>query len=315
MINEARPGNGNERGKIIEAELALFSKHPEWFYAFLKNTDQKAIQSKVLIEGLKLRYPNIWERVSNPAVDLKILMLGAGVGTSEIAFLEEVRERRGLENVSAYYEDPSPQMAGGFRYAAYSAGVESIVKQYEDRHFEDPSYHPPNVDITLAFQLWHYVDNWQGVPKEKNSLTKLARTIQEKDGVALLSLQSIGSDNSNIRKKYIPEVHGIDEIVAEDITDELAKIDVPYDYIICDSRLDVSSIVQGDDYSPAQEGKDILSFILRKPWDSLSNTMRARIMRDIRSIVDVNGKPEFVLRDGYIWIPETTNTLVSPHSG
>jgi len=310
MSQERRSGDRGEIKKIDTFEQPQFTTHPEWFYTFLTNTDQKTVQASVLIDGLQSRHPDVWRRISDPDYKLNILLLGAGTGQSEILFLDHLKKIRGLEKVTAHYQDPSIEMGKYFQQAANIAQVTDAVSTYETRRFEDPTYKPPDTDITLAFQIWNYIDSWLGVEPKNNSLVKLASSTLNKQGVAVMSLQSEKSENYGIRKKYIPTIHNIEETKAEDIATELTKLGISHDFTFQNSHLDVGSFFRYADFNPTSEGKDLLSFILRKPWDSLSDELKQKVSQDMKRIITPKGKTSLELTDAYIWIPRSTFSVV-----
>lgn len=281
-----------------------FTSHPEWFCAFLAGTDQKIVQAKVLSEMLEARYPDVWQRAINPDYSLDLLFLGVGNGISEISFLQHLNSIRGnLKNVNAYCEDPSQLMQRAFKNRAQQAEVDLAIKDFALLKIEDPQYTPPSADITICFQTWHYVHNWEGVDSDDNSLVKVARSNQAKNGVGVISIQSLQSDNYKIRRKFIPIIHGTEEITSEDITAELTRLGLTYMHEFKDAHLNIEDMFSGEDFEPNPKGADLLSFILRTDWNSLSESLKQQIASDIRQIVELRGERVLIFRDGYIFIP------------
>lgn len=288
----------------IATQLPQFTSHPEWFQAFISSTNQKSVQAMHLVDNLKRNYPRLNSRVGDPNYSLRILMIGAGVGTSEIMFLEHLKQTRGsLANVAAYYLDPSPQMQDKFREAANRAQVSSAVVDYKGQRFEDPTYKPEDVDLALVFQTWHYVNNWRGVPAEENSLVKLASSVEVRNGVAVVSIQSLESDNYTLRRVHIPAIHRQAEVTSEDIAVELTRLAVTHDHLLEDSSTDLTSLFRENKFNPTQKGRDLLSFLLRVEWDVLDPDLQRNVAVDICKLVSLRGSQKMIFRDGYVWIP------------
>lgn len=287
-------------------EQQQFNNRPEWFNAFLANTNQKIVQEAVLAGVFESRYPTLWKRIADPEYSLEILFAGGGTGESETLFalrVKKLRGEKGLENVSLYYEDVSFQMYERFKATARTHGIDHTVKEYSIHKFEDPYYVPPDVDIALGFQMWSYVRRSKDSVAKMSPLEKFAKTVQKKGGIAVLSLQSQEGDLHAVRGKRIPLFHGHPDLVAEEVQGELKNLGINFYAKTAEAVTDISSCFQEGKFDPTAEGKNILSFMLRASWDSLTEQQQQEVAEDIKKLVVKNGPEQLFFRDTYLFIP------------
>jgi hypothetical protein len=293
----------------LQEEQQQFTSHDEWYRSFLANTSQKAVQKETLNRTLQNEYPDLWNKITDPQYPFSLLLIGAGTGESEIAFAADIKNTRatGLSKVSIYYEDVSSQMHERFRGTTKGFGInDSVIAHYLEA-FEDDSFIPPAADLTLGFQMWYYVGDWQGVELENNSLLKLVSTVQERKGLAMLSMQSRRGDLHAIRGPRIPILHGHQDLVSEDVEKELERLGITFRAKQVDSVTDVNSFFQNGDFDPSLEGKNILSFMLRKDWNSLTMGQQRGVANDVLALTERNGGQHLVFRDRFILIPGDQN--------
>lgn len=287
-----------------DRQVQAFTKSTEWFAAFLANTDQKEVTFNKILEKLQKRFPRVWQAICNPNYKPRILFIGAGTGGLEIPLVQKIiKARQNNRDIEVFYEDPSGTMKEKFKASAQETGIDDVVIDYSLKKFEDPDYEPPDADLTIASHVWYYVGDWKGVEQERNSLAKFTKTVTTRSGVALIVLQSTKSDNFRIRTIYSPQICGIQERCAEQLTDEFDRLGIDYQYDIVEAHTNVGSCFQDGEFRPTGEGKNLLSFILRKSWDSLGMEIRDGVARQLSQIVEQNGTEEMIFRDGYIWIP------------
>ena len=140
------------------------------------------------------------------------------------------------------------------------------------------------------------------MPREFNSLTKFQSTIDH-GGVGLITLYSHQSD----RYELLAHLHTlgqqtITELPGEEIVDELETLSIRNETSIVDAHTNVATCFQNGAFDPTDEGKLLLSFILRTDWDGLSENLRQNVGEKLSEIVEKNGKPEMIFRDLYVWI-------------
>ena len=84
---------------------------------------------------------------------------------------------------------------------------------------------------------------------------------------------------------------------------ELERLDIPYNAELIESHLNIERCFEHGLFSPTEEGKQLLSFLLLASWNGLSFEIQERIRTNLlNQVVEKNGKKELVLRDYYIWI-------------
>ncbi len=275
-----------------------FTTQSQSFAAFLRHTDQKSVTQKAIIGGLQSKFPAIWQRVKDPTYQMNMLHAGVGNGGVEIPLTEQfIKARGGIgDGIKVYCEDPSIQMKEQFYIAAQEAGILATIQEYSLERLED--YRPRSVDLAIVSHVMYYVDDWDNV------LLKLADAVREREGVVLLTHQSAQSDNFQIRTRYSPRVHpGVQEHYGEEITATLDRLDISYLSDIVDAHTDVQECFQEGVFNPTAVGKQILTFILRTPWDTLPHDIKEGFAKSFSKVVENNPKRTMIFRDLYVWIP------------
>jgi len=279
-----------------------FQEHKEWFAAFLKNTDQKEVQKQTTLSLLQDHFPELWARIKDADYPFTSVFVGAGSGGMEIPLLKEFAKARGsAAHFSTYCEDPSLEMKKEF-FASINGETESQIAEYSSLPFDDAAYLPPKADLALASHVWYFIKDWKGVEKERNTLAKFASIISDPSGAGVMTLQSKSGDRYKLNA-FCASLLGKDkEIVAEEITAELQRLGIPFQTMLIESRLDVSSCFDRGLFNPNEEGKALLSFLLFTSWDELSEVTQEKMKTHFISLVKTYGKEELVLRDLHIWI-------------
>jgi hypothetical protein len=276
-------------------ELPAFDHHKEWFAAFLRNTTQKEMQKQATLSLLQFELPDVWQRIQDPQYRFVSVFVGAGSGGTEIPLIEELGKIRGsLNNFSTFCEDPAPEMKKEF---FLNAKDKIVIEEYSLKSFEDPSYSPPQADLVLASHIWYFIKRWKGVEKKDNTLVKFASLLTERSGVGIITLQSQMSDRYTLNA-YGALLRGTDrEVVAEEIVDELKRLGIHHRITMVESRLNVESCFQQEQFDPNNEGKCLLSFLIFTSWDELPFEAKEGVKEKFLSQVNNNGKKELILRD------------------
>ncbi len=283
--------------------VAAFQSHKEWFQTFLKNTDQKIVLRKAILRNLQSQFPHLWEKIQNPNQDFVFGFIGVGNGGVEIAFLQDCAKARGDQSLfRTFCEDPSLQMKEAFFSTIQEQGIEDLIVNYDLHPFEDPAYIAPQVDFALASHVWYYIKNWKQVFSPENSLTKFANMVTERGGVAMIALHSNTSDRYAISSDYLATLQFAPELAGEEVIEELCRLGIPHRCEIVESRLNMQSCFEYDHFYPNEEGKQLLSFLLRAHWETLSSEIQERAKQIILSQVELNGQKQLILRDCHIWI-------------
>ena len=153
----------------------------------------------------------------------------------------------------------------------------------------------------------YYIGNWEGVPRDKNSLLKFVNAIKS-GGVGLIILLSSTHDYYPIRKEMTPQLYpGAEEQYGEQLIPALDALGISRRLEVVQSRFDVSPCFDGDAFSPAGTGKHIVSWILRADWDQQPVSRKSRVETLIRDAVAKNGKKELICRDLFIWLPKAAS--------
>ncbi|MBI3486060.1 hypothetical protein HY025_03910 [Candidatus Daviesbacteria bacterium] len=311
----------------MSLEQDQFRSHEEWFMNFLWNTDQKQVQIRTIMDFLGSGgFPDLRNRLVDPNYSLGFLFVGGGTGKSELGIANWLLQIRRLvensqgadvykDNIDITYEDPSIQMHERFRDEYRAMDLAHLIKERSAERFEDPHFTPPDVDIALGLQMWSYIEGWQGSEFELNPLTKFARTATQKKGFGVLSIQSRGGDLHATRGEHFPELHGHEDIVAEDIEEELKRLQIDFQSVTKSAFTSVGSCFRDGVFNPNSTGKGILSFMFRKDWDSLDPSMQQAVAQKTERLVRLNRrhslarKPTLIFRDTFIFIPGNQEIL------
>lgn len=288
---------------------ATFTSNHEWFDAFLRNTDNKQVLRTEVIRGLQTRFPKFWvERIANPDYNLSVQYIGAGSGGLEIPLTSEfVDARRGEQRkIMVHYLDPSSEMQKTYKDNAKKANLQTST-DFEVFKYDNPSYYAPSVDFVLASHSWYYIGGEVDTRVRESmsrSLKKFTASTLEKKGIGLIVLHSETSDNFKIRSQMTPQVNpGEKERAGEELSVALSGLGISHEAVIVPTHTDVSSCFQNGNFDPTPVGKNMLSFILRAPWDQQPEVIQNQMRDFITSFVDRNKKEMMFFRDLFIWIP------------
>ena len=291
-----------------------FAEHPDWFNTFLDHFNGKRLGTKVTPEHLQEKFPALWSKITDPSQPVDILFIGAGNGIYEVPLITNFAHIRGESNgMSVYCMDPSQKLHEQFVQNAQSQGVAGTVKGYAETTFEDPSYHPPKADLAVASHCWYYVPDGEGTSPETNPLVKFAQAIKP-GGAGLIALQSETSDNFKFRREFTPKVHGrsVTEKSGEDIERQLDTLGIVHEGVDVKAETDMTPIFPQGTFDPTEEGKKILSFMVREEWDKLTpelqGEIKARLTETVKRNVEETDKNVMYFRERFIWMPGKEST-------
>ncbi|NTU73696.1 hypothetical protein HGB07_06050, partial [Candidatus Roizmanbacteria bacterium] len=249
-------------------------------------------------------FPDVYDRLRHPKYPFSDYYMGAGNGGLEIPLTRDFITLKGVaENINIYCQDALSYMRDRFYEMTKKAQLHERVKEYQVYPFESPNCTLPDADFALSSHVWYYISNWKNVKPKQNTLLKFVKSIKKKKGVALITLQSRASDRYRLRSHFLNEFVGQKEEVGEHISTELLQLGIKHDAIPMEAHINVSSCFVNDAFNPNEEGKLLLSFIIRDSWDDQPVYIKEQVSRDLEKIVARNGKTEMILRDLYIWIP------------
>ncbi|KKU20033.1 MAG: hypothetical protein UX30_C0005G0074 [Candidatus Saccharibacteria bacterium GW2011_GWA2_46_10] len=294
-----------------DAEQAAFRQHSERFGAFLANTNQKVRTQEAILEWLKDFPPGLWQRLQDPTVPFSVLYVGAGNGGIELPLTGRfLQARDSYANFEVHCEDPSAEMEAQFREALQAVErsfPDSLVSprlvDYAVIPFEDPAYIPPEADFALASHVWYYIGNHNDRKSIEDSLLKFARAIKS-DGAGLITVQSQASDRFKLRSLYLELTDPSEtELSGEELSQTATLVDIRHNLSTITSEVNLSSCFdQNGDFNPNDEGKLILSFILRADWDGLDPGVQAAVSAKILRLCYVNAGQHLKFIDSAIWI-------------
>ncbi len=285
------------------SKTGSFNKNKERFAVFLRNTDQKKVQVEATLTGLRQNAPKLWERFLLPNQDIRILSVGAGNGGFEIPLVKTLLDMHGSKKgFKLSCEDISPTMKREFIKNAEKAELLDVLDEYKIAPFDDDSYVPPTANFVLSSHVWYYIKNWSGIEPSKNTLTKFHSAIS-KEGIGLIILHSEKSDRYTLLKhshditgNEEPERHG------EQVIAELRSQNIKNHSETTVAHTNVSSCFLNGSFAPSDEGKLLLSFILRTDWKEIPVSTQKAVGMKLEEIVQKNGKYEMAFRDLCIWI-------------
>ena len=162
-----------------------------------------------------------------------------------------------------------------------------MINDYQLIRLEDPGFIIPDSDLIIASHMLYYVSGWRGNDPIKegveNPLIKINRAIKARKGVAIIVMQTQTSEIFSLREKY--NGSNKEEFSAEDVVGELKRWTMPYRVFTTDATLDVSCLFQEGNFNPTEEGRDLLSFIFRTSWESLSSEKCQAIKQHLEEIL------------------------------
>ncbi len=283
---------------------ASFQEHNERFAAFLNNTNQKQVELDAVVQGMQTVVPEVWERAVNLSESaFRLYFMGAGNGAIELPLTQQMVVARGNDDLEVFCEDPSPQMSEEFFARAGDLALGELVKEYSVMPFQDPRYSPPKADFALSSHVWYYVDAWRGRSGPANSLVKFANVTQERSGAGLVIVQSGTSDRHRLSTHYLSLIgSGEAELAGEELANTLQHEGVPVIPLICEAVTNVSSCFNDGIFMPNEEGKHLLSFLLRTDWAALDPEVQQKVANELCQITEENGSLEMRFRDLFVWL-------------
>jgi SAM-dependent methyltransferase len=295
-------------GRPPVAQGTAFTQRSEWFNAFLASTTQKRVTDKAIVDGLATYAPGVQERLEDADADFDVLYVGAGNGGLELPLTEALLEIRGSrDRFGVYCVDPAVEMEAQFRQNLIAAGRvdPDVIKEYAVAPFEDISYKPPKADLSVASHVWYYIDGWEEADVRKNSLAKLAGALKP-DGSGLITLQSNTGDLFNLRTGF-EEARGsnISHISGEQIGARLKALGISLVEATIESQTSVINCFTEGRFAPNENGKRLLSFMLRADWDNeneVSKGVQDRIGCQLTDMVQANGAEHMRFIDNALWI-------------
>ncbi len=304
IIGDFLRGGASLRRQRRHEQQATFTSHNEWFGAFLRHTNQKPVTLQAVLDGIN-NHETLRRHLQDSLYHFTATYVGAGNGGLEIPLTQELKALRGA-NITITCEDPSAQLRREFLASAQKNGIPFYRNNYSQLPFQSTEYTPPPSDLIIASHVGYYIPDWADGKKanrDNNSLLKFVDAIKE-GGLGLIALQSEQSDNFTIRSKWSPRLHRTKERTGEQIATTLETLGVAYTKEVIEARTDVSSCFQGKNgtFEPSDEGKLLLSFILRKDWNSLTPREQKEVGKLLTSITDKNGERVMKFKDTYIWI-------------
>lgn len=311
---------------VHKSAAMLFDEHPEYSEAFYNASNQKEQSVKEVIEGIH-RYPTLIDKLRNHNRPFKVLLLGQGAGRLEIPVIHSLVEERGTETgVQIDCVEPSQRANKMFSNGLYEAGLSDIVIKPYEKGFEE--FEPEHeYDLALSSQSFQYIENWgprsdNRQHKENNPIAKF-RKIVGKEGVGIVLIQSAIGDVGDLRRicniglKYmnpdIDPLKGTLERTAEDFGLDLFSLYLGSRFTNVDYQLNVfkhlfpDSVQHPDSaiFNPTQEGKNLLTFLIRTDWDKLPQETKDKLLDTVifPNIFTTNFAADFIWgRDKCIWL-------------
>lgn len=279
------------------------------FAAFLKNTDQKAVAVRGIIDGLQTLAPSVWEKVSDSSSPFSTYYMGAGNFALEFPLTDELLKARGGKTKGFFiqFEEPSRDMRRELSIAMGKRALDGLAYQCGPRAFDDPEYRPPEADLAVSSHVWYYVGGWRETTGAKNSLVNFADIVRPKGGAGVIIVSSKTSDRYQLRAKFLEESGlAANDLAGEELVDVLDREGVATETVIHAARTDISSIVSPEGkFELRDEGEFLLSFILRSNWSEHEPELQEKISRLFEAIADKNGEQVMHYRDTYTWVLPT----------
>ena len=194
-----------------------------------------------------------------------------------------------------------------FLETAKTQGLSHLVTAIHPQGIEDPKLPVPSADIVTFSHGYYYIPDAQ----KQGVLNKLTEATRERNGLAIVIIQSETSDNTWLRS----HMYGNEPTGEEANLLVQAIPNASYDVDIVESRVTIHDLFaqRGNDdrrhervFDPSSAGQDLLSFLLWQPWEEIHELTRQKVGDMFLEMVSRNdspiGKEQMVFRDCFFYI-------------
>lgn len=313
---------------MVDGTQEAFTSESKRFDVFKNMSDQKEATARTTLRMLATQAPWLHDKLTDPSYPFRMTILGAGDAQGELSLAATVALKRGGRNgaeesqvhpLEIYAEDPSAEMEVSFHENANKKGIKDLVKAFNHRKIEDPSYTPPDSDLVTLSQVMYYLNNWTDGDKDdpaKNPLRKAIRAVEERDGMVAVAIQSPHSHTYQLRSKFSPMLHNKSEYSGNNVLEAIEGIRQEnadrfrYGWSFSEAKLNISDCFDEKGFEPNPQGKELLSFIFRMPWDEIPTATQRLIGEEIVDIVTRKINPWSSEDIDYKFPPELVLNLV-----
>lgn len=277
----------------------LYNNYREYFLSFLARTNQKQRTNEHLLDYLSLYSPQTID-IINQRKKVRFLDIGTGTGKLFIPLVASLGDR-----IDCVVKEPNLGMAITF---FFNYMVEDLPYQRLTLdHNESLNIQENKFDFVLASHSFYYLHDWDDALKAiYNSLVP--------GGAACIVMSSRENDLFKLREEFFPILHNISPKSAENLTNVLGEIEIPYETHIIDSRVDLTPDINDDITHLREDGilkpslDSLISFLLRTDYTKLSMEEKERVEE---FIYEKSNKGRYLrLKDKAIWFtkPGVYNT-------
>jgi len=251
----------------------LYNRNYNIFLGYLKNTNQK----EVLINKIKSKIKN---KIKKRKKDIFTFTdIGAGDGRVTLKIINFLKNK---VNLKVNYIEPSKNLINIFK----KNNPPNFVK-YINRKFQDIEL--PSSDFILSSHSIYYSDNFQ---EFINSIIKSLN----KSGIALIIKNNPKSEDIILKKNLIKKEKAkkIKPKIYFDIINYLKQNNIKFESELVKSRIKITNC-----FKLNNEGKSIISFFYKKPFNQISKEEIIQLQIYLR-----NNSKGGILRklEDYIWI-------------
>lgn len=249
----------------------LFSEQHRLFASFLSHSTQERTALRYLAgkaAGL---------RASLPA-PIRYLDVGCGYGTKTAVVIEGLG---GPGNVVCDALDPSQDLLDCFAGEAARLGV-SLSRATLESFPIERAY-----DLVTSIHVFYYVSDWA------TAISRL-RSALSPGGRICICLRS-EDEVCRFKDEFLSKLHGapVRERTSTELAALLDGMGIPSATDLVESRLDLSDALRME-----RSGTDVIGFLLRRPFPSLPEALRADVLAYLRE-----RHPDGVMKhvDGFVW--------------
>jgi SAM-dependent methyltransferase len=251
----------------------LFSRKHELFFNFLAHTTQDKNTVIFLQDILSNHFDNF------DGEQIHLIDVGCGYGIKTVPLLKNLTRFAPVQTTAL---DPSKELLDYFQQNFKVKDVEFVQSDWE-------TYTPKKTyDVILSVQTFYYIKEWE------KSIRKMLDTLNP-GGILCLSIRS--KDEICIFKDYfMPKFNDgySSERNHQELCATLDDMKVAYSAKTVKSELDIS-----DCLIPNDQGKMLIEFMLRKPYQEIPQEIQQEINHYLH---DNNKQGKLMHEDGFIWI-------------
>lgn len=252
----------------------IFDKKHQIFLNFIDHTNQ----AKNAVQYMEKTILDLTQKIPEQSV-FRYLDIGCGYGYKTHSMIKVIKTHR-VVNTTAI--DPSSELLALFKNQAKDEHINFSCQRWED-------YQPiENFHLISSIHTFYYIDDWE------SAINKMIKHLTNQ-GVICIAIRT-NDEICHFKDYFFEKIQGSfkKERNFHELCNLIKRMDVKYSIDIIESKLNINDCLLDN-----TEGKQLIEFLLRQPYESLSESIK----KDIIKYLEANHQDGYLShQDGFIWI-------------